>query len=160
MKKKSIKQNPKEVFTVLGEVVEVEGKKKFRPNSTTYFNENMSRFMVGKKLVAEFKEFRSLRSEPELRYHMVLCGYISAHTGFTKREVHEAIMKLKFGIKEVKLLGYVAEVRRSISESGDLENWEAVELIEYDLAMCAEMEIRVPTAKELGYLVDKKGRAV
>ncbi len=39
-----------------------------------------------------------------------------------------------------------------MADDGDLEKWEVVELIEYDLEVCKTLEIYVPTPEELGYL--------
>lgn len=151
-KKSSSRQTRKEVFTALGEVKEHEGKKHFVPYSPAYFRDWINRLPVGKKLAAQFSEYRSMRSNPQLRYHMVLMGYLAEHTGYTKMQIHDAMVKLKFGVTQIEVLGQKVDVRRSISESGDIENWEASELVEYDLQVCHEMGIHVPTPESLGYL--------
>ncbi len=91
-KRKAERQTRKEVFTVLGEVKEVDGRKRFIPISADYLKDQLARLPAGKKISATFSEYRALRSNPQLRYHFVLCGYISAHTGYTKREVHDALL--------------------------------------------------------------------
>lgn len=152
-KKKSERARKHAVFSVLGEVVEVEGIHRFIPFSIPHLNACLKRVSRGTKLFAEFSEFRTMRSMAQLRYHWVLMKYIATHSGHTDEEIHDYVMRLKFGEKTIKLgKKRKAKIRRSISETGNLSKLEATELIEFDLALCAELEIRVPTAEELGYL--------
>lgn len=151
-RKKAEPAKKKEVFTALGTIIEVEGKKKFLPRSPAYFRDQISRLPVGKKLAANFTEYKFMRSNAQLRYHMVLCGYLALHTGYTKMQMHDAMVKLCLGVTQVEVLGRKVDVRRSMSDDGDLEKWEVVELVEFDKATCQEMGIKIPTAEELGYL--------
>lgn len=93
-----------------------------------------------------------MRSESQLRYHHVLVQYIAEHTGFTHDEVHDWAMRLVFGEKDVVIGGRSTKVRKSLADDGDVMKNEAVELIDFDLGVCADLEIVVPTAEELGYL--------
>lgn len=142
----------KKHFAILGEVKEVEGRKRFVPYSTPHFNACIARLPFGRKLRAEFVEIKYLRSTAQLRYHRVLCGYIAEHSGHTPEDVHAWAMVEVFGAKVVEIAGRAAPVRRSLAEDGDVTKAEAVELIEFDLLVCEELEISVPTAEELGYL--------
>lgn len=151
MRKKAHRSKRRDIFTSLGEVKIIEGRKRWVPFSIHYLNDCVSRLPVGRKVSATFSEIRALRSDPQLRYHWVLMGYLADHTGYTKEEMHEAVMRLKFGEKEVILAGQSVKVRKSISGGADLEKWEAVELIEYDLSLCTDLDIRVPSPEELGY---------
>lgn len=93
-----------------------------------------------------------MRSDSQLRYHFVLVGYLAEHCGYTVEEMHDALMRIVFGEKQVKIGDQTVMVRKSISEKGDLMKSECVELIERDLSFCEELEIIVPTPQELGYL--------
>ena len=158
-RKKSIPKK-RVLFSVIGEVKQVDGRKRFVPKSIHHLNACISRFPVGKKVSATFSEIRYMRSDAQLRYHHVLIEYIAEHTGYTHDECHDAIMRIVFGEKEVVIAGTKTMVRKSLAEHGDVMKNEAVELIEKDLAICDEYEITVPTAEELGYTVDNSGMAV
>lgn len=146
----------KEIFTALGSIQMVEDakgipRKRFVPNSVAYINDNISRLAVGKKLSSIFYEERMTRSRSQLKYHMVLMGYLAEYAGTSKEEMHDAVMRLKFGTKEVVLMGMSTRVRRSVSDAAMMQKYDMVELINYDLELCAWAEIKVPTAEELGY---------
>ena len=150
-KKKSIPKK-RVLFSVIGEVKQVDGRKRFVPKSIHHLNACISRFTVGKKVSATFSEMRFMRSDSQLRYHFVLVGYLAEHCGYTVEEMHDALMRIVFGEKQVKIGDQTVMVRKSISEKGDLMKSECVELIERDLSFCEELEIIVPTPQELGYL--------
>lgn len=158
-RKKSIPVR-KVMFSVLGEIKIVDGRKRFVPKSIGHLNACISRYPVNKKVTATFTEFRYMRSDAQLRYHWVLAKYISDHTGFTPEEVHDWAMRLVFGEKTVGICGRVTKVRKSMADEGDVMKNEAVELVEFDLNVCQDLEIVVPTAQELGYVVDNSGKAV
>lgn len=151
LKKKSIPKK-RVLFTVLGTVAMVEGRKRFVPFSIHHLNACISRYAVGKKVSATFSEIRFMRSDAQLRYHRVLVAYIAEHVGHTPDEVHDAIMRRVFGEKEIELAGVKTMVRKSLADEGDVMKNEAVELIDFDLNLCAEYGIVVPSAEELGYL--------
>mgnify|MGYP001570234165 CR=1 FL=1 len=150
-RKKSIPKK-KVLFSVIGEVKQVDGRKRFVPYSIAHLNACISRYPVDKKVRATFSEIRYMRSDAQLRYHRVLCAYIAEHTGFTPDEVHDWAMRLALGEKKVAIAGKEVMVRKSMAEEGDVMKNEAVELIEFDLGVCQDLDISVPTAEELGYL--------
>lgn len=147
-----MKAAAREIFTAFGIIGEVDGVKKFIPASAPYVRACMSRIPDGKKVSMTITETGAIRSDSQLRYHWVLMGFLADHTGFTKEEMHDAVMRLKFGERQVRLGNRTVYVRKSMSKEGRLPKADAVELITYDLELCAEMEIVVPTAEELGYL--------
>jgi hypothetical protein len=100
----------------------------------------------------ELKFKKPTRSESQLRYYWVLVGMIAEHTGYTDDEVHDALMKLKWGTKRVKIGNNVAEVRKSISNSARFSKVDMIEHIEFTLEKCNELDIYVPSREELGYL--------
>lgn len=100
-------------------------------------------------MTLDFK--KPTRTEQQLRYYWVIVGLISEYTGNTEEELHEALMILKFGTKEVKLGKDLVNVRQSISNSARFEKQKMAELIEFALEKAQELEIRVPTRQELGY---------
>lgn len=148
------KATRKEIFTVIGEIQLIDNRHRFVPKSPAFMAANVSRLPIGKKLSCTFYEDVPTRSEGQLAYHWVLMGYIAEHTGFTKDEVHEAVMIKKFGTKKIKLAGEVFVVRRSISNKARFPKPDMVELIMKDLEICNKLEIVVPTAEELGYVTD------
>ncbi len=142
----------KELFTVLGEFKLVDNKKRFIPKSPAYYNQESQKVPLGKVVAVEFKAKLPSRSQAQLRYHWVLIGYLAEHCGYTGEEMHDAVMRAKFGIKTVKVGKLVQQVRKSISGHAYLSKADTMELINYDLELCAEMDIHVPTMEELGYL--------
>lgn len=92
------------------------------------------------------------RSESQLRYYAVIVGMIAEYTGNTWEEMHDCLMILKFGTKKVKLGKDIVNVRKSISNSARFGKLDMVELIEFALEKCFELEIKVPTRQELGYI--------
>lgn len=147
-----MKYGDKELFSVIGKVALVEGKKRFIPNSTGHFNVSLARLFVGKKLTASFSAAGAIRSNTQLRYHWVLMGYLSDHTGYTKEELHDWVMRVKFGEKAITIQGITMKTRKSLSDTGKMPKHEAVELIDFDKKLCADLDIHIPTAEELGYL--------
>ena len=112
----------------------------------------VSRLAVGKSVSCTFSESVATRSSAQLAYHYVLMKYLSDETGYTKEEVHDAIMRLKFGTKMVRLGDKTVEVRKSVSDAAKLPKHEMVGLIEFDLETCASLGIHVPTPEQLGYI--------
>lgn len=146
------KDNRKALFTVLGEVQMDGEKKKFAFSSPDHYHQLIRSLPVGKKLGVTFEEYKPTRTSSQLAYHWVLIGYLAEHTGHTKEEMHDYVMRQKFGTKEVTVLGKTEQVRRSIADMAKMPLSDCVELIEFDLALCSGLEIRVPTKTELGYL--------
>jgi len=147
----------KKLFTILGSIILTEGKKKFIPTSVDYFNTLISSLPIGKKLSCTFSDRVPKRSEAQLAYHWVLVGLIADHTGDTREELHDAVMRIKFGTKTISLTGRDVEVRRSISNAGRMTVSDVVELITFDLEVCQSLDIHVPTPEELGYVSNHGG---
>lgn len=141
----------KKLFTVLGTIQTIDGKKKFVPDSPKYLSDCYFQLPVGKKVACTFEEWKSIRSRDQLAYHWVLVGYIADYSGYTKEECHDALLRLKFGEKEIQFLGKTVKVRQSISDSAKMSVNDCVELITFDLQVAQEMGIVVPTPEELGY---------
>lgn len=147
-----MKSSSREIFSAKGVIGLVDGIPRFIPSSPMYVRSCLNRVPSGKKVSMSLFEDGAIRSSSQLRYHWVLMGFLADHTGFSKEEMHDAAMRLKFGEKEIRLGNQTVKVRKSISKEGRLPKHEVVELIEYDLSLCAEFEIKVPTPQELGYL--------
>lgn len=92
------------------------------------------------------------RSGAQLRYYAVIVGLIGENTGHTWEEVHESLMVLKFGTTKIKIGKDLVDVRKSVSDRARLPKGDMVELIEFALQKAAELEIKVPTRTELGYI--------
>lgn len=147
-----MKAGAREIFTVHGTIGVFDGYKRFVPNSPRYQTDEFRKIPVGKKVSMTISEFDAIRSDAQLAYHFVLMGYLAEYTGFTKEEMHDAVMRLKFGEKPVSLGGNTVMVRRSLAKHAKARKYEVVDLITYDLELCAAHDIVVPTAAELGYL--------
>lgn len=119
------------------------------PYWRTFFQKNTN---IGDKgtLTVSFK--KRTRSENQLDYYFVLCTLIGDYNGNTKEEVHDILATIKWGVKEVKLLGRTFAVRRSISNASKMNVTDMGELITLALETCAELNIHVPTKEELGYI--------
>lgn len=150
----------KELFHVLGKAQIVDGKKRFVAYSPAYLNQKIASLPLDKELELKLSVHKASRTRSQLAYHWVLMNLISEHTGFTPEEAHDFCLRAKFGTKKMKLGSLVMEVRRSMSDIGDLNVSEVIELIDFDLRLCAELGIHIPTAKELGYMADDKGKII
>lgn len=142
----------KEIFTVIGKVKLVDNSKKFIPNSPDHMKACISRLSIGHTLSCTFSENVASRSQAQLAYHWVLIGYLASETGHSEQETHEAVMILKFGTKPLKIGNRTVQVRSSISDKAHMPKYKAIELIEEDLRLCAELGIVVPSAESLGYI--------
>jgi len=92
------------------------------------------------------------RSEQQLRYYAVLVGLIADNCGYTWEEMHDALMKLKWGTKKVKIGNDIVEVRKSISNSARFKKTDMIEQIEFTMEKCFDLDIKVPSKQELGYI--------
>lgn len=95
---------------------------------------------------------KSTRTEQQLRYYAVLVGLLADYTGNTWEEMHDALMRLKWGTKKVKIGKEIVEVRKSVSNSAKFKLTDMIEQIEFTLEKCFELDIVVPTKQELGYI--------
>lgn len=146
----------KEMFSIIGEFKDVDGRRKFIPDSPSYYIDRCSRMPLNKKFTAKFTTKIATRSEQQLAYHWILCQYISEHTGFTPEEVHQLSKQLVWGTQTIKIGKYTAQVLKSISDRALTPKFEVVALIQKDLEICAENEIHVPTSEELGFISNDK----
>lgn len=126
--------------------------KKFVPDSSEHYNQQANKAIIRTKYWVTFSKKQPTRSSQQLKYHMVLMGYLSDYTGHTKNEMHEIIMQKKFGLKELKYEGGVYKIRKSVSDKAKFPKDKMTELIDYDKKECTKHGIRVPTAEELGYI--------
>ena len=142
----------KEYFAIIGEFRDQEGRRRFCPDSPAYYNDRSSKQPLSKKYTVSFSTKIPTRSQSQLAYHFVLCEYISEHTGFTVSETHELLMREKWGTKLIKIGKYSQSVRESVADIAKFPLPKMVEQITFDLSVCADLEIRVPSKKELGYV--------
>lgn len=145
---KQMKSNPHFAFVI----EEREGRRAPKLNSTPLWNHYFSKLPVGTVGTLTVILKKPTRSEQQLRYYFVLVGFIAEYTGHTDDEIHDALMRLKFGVKEVKLGSDIVEVRKSISNSARMTKTECMELIEFALEKCSELNINVPSKESLGYI--------
>lgn len=150
----------KPLFSVLGTAQRVEGKIRFVPKSLDYLNHKLSKLPMGKELELSISAVNVQRSNAQLNYHWVIVGLIAEHTGHTEPEIHDAVLRAKFGEKKIKLGPLDVAVRRSVSDLAKMSKDDMSSLIEFDERLAAELEVRIPTARELGYLTDEKGRMI
>lgn len=155
MAKTKPKDNRKEIFTALASVVEVEGKKKFSLNSPGHWQMQVNKLWPGKKYGITVEEYKPTRSREQLAYYWVILKYLADYSGYTSEELHDAIMRRKFGTRTVKIGNLEEEVRKSISDTARFPKGDMVELIQEALDLCVMMEVKVPTPRDLGYLPNK-----
>lgn len=154
--------NKTEIFTALGDIKLVSEVKRFVPNSIAHFNTQLQHIKIGEKVACTFSHHKVTRSSEQLKYYMVLCGYIAQHSGdtdlndpYSKVEVHDALCRAKFGTKTIKLGDIEQEVRRSVSDSAKMPKSDMVELVTFAKEVCKKLGIKVPTKAELGYVEEK-----
>ena len=142
----------KEEFAVLGTIVTVDESKKLKLKSTDYYQSRLDKLPEGKEVQVIVSTKTPTRSQAQMGYYFIIMGYLAEYTGFTKSEMHDATMKLKFGFKTVRIGSREVQVRRSISDTAKFPKHRMVELIEFALELCAENDINVPTPESLGYI--------
>lgn len=92
------------------------------------------------------------RSEQQLRYYAVIVGLLAEYTGDDWESIHECLMTIKFGTREVKLGKDIVKVRYSISNKAMFSKLKMIELIEYAMEKCNELGVVIPTKESLGYI--------
>jgi len=92
------------------------------------------------------------RSEAQLRYYAVVVGLIADNCGYTWDECHDALMKLKWGTKKIKIGKDTVEVRKSISNGARFKKVDMIEQIEFAIEKAFELNIHIPSRQELGYI--------
>jgi hypothetical protein len=140
-------------FVVIGTVVfdEETGRKRVAINSEPHLRASIQRLSVGDEVVVTYSTRKLSRSDGQLRYHWALMGYLADYTGHSAEEMHEFVMRSKFGTKRIAVGDQIEEVRRSIASGARMSWGDMMELIEYDLELLAGLGIVVPSREELGY---------
>jgi len=142
----------RDMFTVLGKIALVDGKKKLALNSPGHYQCELNDLPEGKKVAITIASDESARSRGQLAYFMVLAGYIARQTGYTTKEVYPLLIEDVFEPEERKWRGKLRKIRRSVSELAKMPTADMSLLIDHAREVCDELEIHVPTAEELGYI--------
>ena len=133
-------------------IAKVNGKKTVellsRPYNQQFLDNKTKEGDVGTLIITLKKP---TRSEQQLRYYAVLIGFIADYTGYTWEECHDALMKLKWGTRKIKIGKDVVEVRKSISNGARFAKIDMIEQIEFAMEKCLDLGITVPSKYELGY---------
>lgn len=143
---------PKELFSVWGTIQLNEGKKKFSVKAPHYYQDRINRLNEGDVVLVTFSKKIPTRSQSQLAYYWVIVNYLSEYTGHTDMEIHDALVRLKFGTRRVKLGDMEVDVRRSISDAAKMSKEDMVYLIEFARETAEKMDIKIPSKSELGYL--------
>lgn len=144
--------NRKPLFTALAHI-ELDGeRKKLSLKSPAHWRQQVAGLMPGKKYGLTVEEYKASRSRQQLAYYWVLLGYLAKETGHTPEELHDAIMRQKFGTKHVRVGHIEQDVRQSVSDSARFPTSDMVELIQETLDLCGQLGVHVPSREELGYL--------
>lgn len=142
----------KTIFSAIG-TIEIEGqKKRLRLNSPDHWQHYINQLFEGKKYGISVSEYKASRSKSQLAYYWVILGYLGDYTGYTPEELHDAIMRQKFGVKHVSLGGIEQDVRKSIADSARFPTSDMVELIHEVLQIAHKLGVIIPSKEELGYL--------
>lgn len=146
----------KELFSIIGHIESIKDDKgynrhRFIPKSAKYLSHKLSEIPLKTELTCTFSQVKASRSQQQLAYHWVLLDLLAKYTGESKEELHDGIMRIKFGTKKIKLGKYEMEVRKSVSNKALFPKDDMVNLISFDLELCNFYEIKIPTAQELGY---------
>lgn len=144
---------PADSFTF--EIAEKDGQKGIKVIAQKYYRHFLStQTNIGDKGTMHLDFKKPTRSGAQLRYYFAIVGLISAYTGDTKEEMHDILVSIKFGTKKVKRFGHDVEVRRSVSDAAKMKKDEMAALVDFALEKCVQLEIKVPTKQELGYIDD------
>jgi hypothetical protein len=127
-------------------------KREFVADSLPYLHDRSSKQPLDKQFTCDFTTKIPTLTEAQRDYHFVLMQYIGEHCGYPKQEAHETLMRAKWGTKKCTIGKYTEMVRESIADIAKFPLPKMQEQIDFDLSVCADLEIRVPTKKELGYI--------
>jgi hypothetical protein len=141
-------------FVVLGTVVvdEATGRKRVLAKSDRYLRGSLDRLNVGDEVVVTYSTRKPTFSQGQRNLHFALMGYLAEYSGHSVAEMHEYVMREKFGTKRIALGDKIQEVRRSLSDTAKMPKDEMGELLDFDFELCKSLGIEVPTAEELGYV--------
>lgn len=142
----------KPVFTAIATVELVEGVKKLRLTSPKHWQSMVYKLTPGKRYGVMVSEYKASRSRSQLNYYWAVLGYLSDYTGYQPEELHDAIMRAKFGTTTVKIGPIEQEVRKSISNVARFPTSDMVELITEVLKIAVDLGVHIPTKEELGYV--------
>lgn len=146
-----MKKIPTDSFTF--KIVKKDGKNTIALNSRTFYQHFLNtKTKDGELGSMTISMKKPTRSDSQLRYYWVVIGLIADHCGYNSEELHDAIMKLKFGTKKIKVGKDLVEVRKSISNGAKFRKMEMMELLDFVLEKANELEVVVPTKESLGYL--------
>lgn len=131
----------------------VEGRKRVKLNSESYYRRNLDQFQIGEKVSVSIDNERVTASEQQRRYLFgVVYKVIGDHCGYSTDEVHDAMMKLypEFKTKTLKIGGKKIEVRESWTR---LSKGDGVGYIEWLLRFAAEeLKLYIPRPQDAGYI--------
>lgn len=142
---------PKDSF-VFSIVPVEENKRGIKFNAPDYLQYFLKTKKLGAKGTATLDFHEPTRSTSQLNYYFAIVTILANEQGYTKEEMHEWLMIGALGTKTVTINGITREVRKSMSKEAKLSKDECGTLIDYTLACCADLSVRVPTKEELGYL--------
>lgn len=146
-----MKKIPTDSFTF--KIVKKDGKNTIALSSRQYYQHFLNtKTKDGDSGTLTITLAKPTRSDSQLRYYAVLVGLIADYTGNTWEEMHDALMILKWGTKKVKLGKETVNVRKSISNGARFKKVDMIEQIEFALEKCFDLDIKVPTKQELGYI--------
>lgn len=139
------------------EIVNDKGEKRAKIIASDYYKHFIkTKTQVGMKGTMHLTFKKPTRTEQQLRYYWVLVGMLASECGYTSEEMHEWLMIMKFGTKKVTVNGITKEVRKSISNSARMTVGEVMELIDFTLEKCFELNVIVPSKESLGYIDNNK----
>lgn len=146
-------KTPKTLFTAVGTIMIEDQKKKLRLNSSQHWEHHINKLFPGKKYGITVSELTTSRSGQQLRLYWTLLGYLAEYSGHIPEELHEAIMRQKFGVKRIHIGDIVQDVRKSIADNARFPTSDMVELIDEVQKLCHKLGVVVPTKQELGYIL-------
>jgi len=141
----------KDAFTF--EVTEKNGEKHIKIVATDYYRHWLKfKTKVGDKGTMYLTFLKPSRSSNQLRYYFVLVGLLADSLGYTRDELHDVLVSIKFGTKKIKVFGKEVEVRKSISDASKFPTADMIDLISFTQEKCFENDVVVPSAESLGYI--------
>lgn len=142
------------VLGTIQSLVGADGKarNRFVPHSLDYMYHCLAQFPLEGKMRVTYELVKRKHSRPQHNYHFALCNLMASHSGYTPEEMHDAMMKMTFGVKYITIAGQTFETRESMSEQAGLTVSQVQELLQKDLEVCAQLDIVVPTMQSLGHI--------
>lgn len=142
---------PQDSFTF--EIVLEKGEKRAKINASNYYRHFINtKTKVGDNGTMHFTVKKPTRSGAQLRYYGVIVGLIAEFTGYTWEEVHDWMMVLKWGTMEVTIADTTVHSRLSVSDVAKFPKWKMVEQIAFAEETAHELNIKIPSREEMGYI--------